>query len=523
MSRSRSRKKAWHPKSPDISHTVKPRFGHILGKIPKVRCTIGSDGRKYYFSEGKRIKNTVGDKAGVPCNKKIEKKPKRKSKSKSRAKKGIPHAGYDSNCIDRSLLSLKNVQVDAVEYINTHKSELVVHEMGLGKTLIAVTASQCYIDEYPNNKVVVISPAGLIDNFKNEMIRYGVDYVSNNYEFYSFEKFMKMKDFDCKHSMLIIDEVHNLRAYKKAGKAKARKFRTAFKCAMNASKVLLLTGTPVVNKIDDLIPIVCLLEQRDVVPDLDKSRMFEQLMDMIAGKVSFSKRPDFDPDFPTVTEEFVDVKMSKKYAAKYNAAVDTKEFVFKNPMMFYNGYRRAVNKVADGYVSEKMDYIFDRIKKNGKYMKTVIYTNWLEYGTSIIIKELNKHHIGYGIISGEVPKAMRTKIIEAYNTDKIKMLIITKAGSEGINLLGTRFFFVFDPPWNPASLNQLKCRAIRYKSHAKLPENERNITVVKLVLVHHGKTRFTDEKSGDAILYEFIEKKYNLTGAVETAMQEVSI
>lgn len=445
------------------------------------------------------------------------------------------HSVGKENCIDRSLLKLKNEQKKAVEYINNHHSLLLVHEMGLGKTLIAVTASQCYLDKYPNNHVIVLSPAGLIENFRNELIRYGINPVSGNYKFYSFDKFMRMTDFDCKNSMLIIDEAHNLRAFmkEKTGDAvhKAVKFTAAMNCAKQAHKVLLLTGTPIVNKIEDLIPIVCLMYRKDIRHEMHREMntenidLYKYLLRKIRGKVSFSKRILNDPDYPVVKEEFLEIEMSDEYRDKYKDAISKEgSLIFgANPSRFYHGYRRAVNKITNEYISEKLNKILSMIHKHKKTEKSVIYTNWLEHGIEFIADTLRTHHIKFGVITGEVNPSDRKIQIDAYNNDELDILVITKAGSEGINLLGTRHLFIMDPVWNHAGINQIKSRAIRYKSHDKLPPNERKLTVHKIVLVKQGKNRFTDLKSGDALLYKIIDKKETLVDQFEEDLKRITI
>ena len=66
---------------------------------------------------------------------------------------------------------------------------LVVHGTGTGKTLTAITASQCYLDKYPKHRVVVISPATLINNFTTQMMNLYGSIIDNRYEFYSFSTF----------------------------------------------------------------------------------------------------------------------------------------------------------------------------------------------------------------------------------------------------------------------------------------------------------------------------------------------
>jgi len=95
-------------------------------------------------------------------------------------------------CIKRCATKLRDYQLKAVEFINNpdNFSLLVVHGTGTGKTLTALTASQCYLDANPNGNVVVISPASVTGNFDKEMKnKYMSGEITPKYHFFSFQKF----------------------------------------------------------------------------------------------------------------------------------------------------------------------------------------------------------------------------------------------------------------------------------------------------------------------------------------------
>ena len=96
---------------------------------------------------------------------------RRKSSSKKSIEKSPVRSG---NCIERSKLPLRPHQIKVVRYMQNHRGLLVVHGTGKGKTLTAVTSSQCYLDENPDKRVVLIAPASLIANFSKELVKYGV-------------------------------------------------------------------------------------------------------------------------------------------------------------------------------------------------------------------------------------------------------------------------------------------------------------------------------------------------------------
>jgi hypothetical protein len=58
----------------------------------------------------------------------------------------------------------------------------------------------------------------------------------------------------------------------------------------------------------------------------------------------------------------------------------------------------------------------------------------------------------------------------------VRVLLITAAGAEGLNLQNVRQVHIFEPYWNRVRLEQVYGRAIRYCSHAFLPQEEREVS-----------------------------------------------
>ncbi len=73
----------------------------------------------------------------------------------------------------------------------------------------------------------------------------------------------------------------------------------------------------------------------------------------------------------------------------------------------------------------------------------------------------------------DVPKSLSDILIPISETNNmgqlIKVLMITSAGSEGINLLNTRYVHIMEPYWHPVRTEQVIGRARRICSHQSLP------------------------------------------------------
>ena len=244
-----------------------------------VYYTIGRNGKKFYFNNGKRISEQEGIRLNATRRNVNERNRSRRplkpckpnqyrhpitNRCRKRNNFITPSRSpvRSGSCIDRSKVSLKQSQNKVVRYMNNHRNLLVVHGTGCGKTLAAVTTSQCYLDQYPRRKVILIAPTSLITNFKKEMKTYGVQ-NTDRYELYSYDKIHSLKKLNrpvnFSNKMLIIDEVHNLR------NINSKKSKLIVNESFKTDKCLLLTATPYVNKLSDFIPLINILHGRMIV------------------------------------------------------------------------------------------------------------------------------------------------------------------------------------------------------------------------------------------------------------------
>lgn len=82
----------------------------------------------------------------------------------------------------------------------------------------------------------------------------------------------------------------------------------------------------------------------------------------------------------------------------------------------------------------------------------------------------------------EIPQNIRLQLQEIENNNNmmgeiIKLLMITSAGAEGINLRNTRYVHIMEPYWHPVRTEQVIGRARRICSHSKLSEELQTVTV----------------------------------------------
>lgn len=413
------------------------------------------------------------------------------------------------SCVSRSGLPLQPQQLKVVEYLQNHRGVLMYHTVGSGKTLTAITISQCFLDAFPQKKVIVVTPASLIENFKLQMTYYKNIKYPEKYSFFSFQAFVRAKKsgrIPCNDVLLIVDEAHNLKTNprKVNDKMVGIQSKIITDCAEKAFRVLLLSATPVINSPKDLVPLYNMMRDRHepkMVVSFGKNQATSprfvkysapELARYMRCKVSFFDAVD-KRYYPTLKEHNVFLRMTPSYEQKYDnllqkekgglSALAIRQFGDIDIEKFYNGYRRAVNTL-ESKESPKIQWVLDKINGLDKNEKIIIFSHFLEAGNLAIQKNLSatqKRKSAY--IRGGTPKKQRADIVQKYNSGQIQILFISKAGGEGLDLKGTTFIVILEPSWNRSLEDQIIGRGVRYKSHESLPLSKRKVNVYRLFLV----------------------------------------
>ena len=142
-------------------------------------------------------------------------------------------------------------------------------------------------------------------------------------------------------------------------------------------------------------------------------------------------------------------------------------------------------------------------------------------------------------VPNSITQVLRTKNENNNNGEIIKVLMITAAGSEGINLRNTRYVHIIEPYWHPVRLEQVVGRARRICSHQSLPKELQTVEVFLYLSVltpeqinsdYALELRLKDVsrisnllQTSDEKLFEISNIKENLTSQLLRAVKESSI
>lgn len=379
-------------------------------------------------------------------------------------------------------------QKEFIQDWSISQQELVIlyYGVGTGKTLIAVNCAEQFIDLNPNSNVYFLCPASLVFVIINNMFKSGIDPTRKNdkgeyiYNFLSYQQLLNSKFNFKENSLLIVDEIHNLRNFRTKGiseKVSARKWKPTDTYSLIGTKLgialteaenkfvrsIFMTGTLFVNSPIDIEPIISLgykkapmnnfdIEQLELI-NSSKNRM----KTYYSGLLSFYRKPNDTPNFPKVKYIFESIFGEKDEFEDKKGSED--------PYFIYS--RNEFNNAKAKWIVKFL--------KSHKNQKTLIYAQFLNKMINLLIVLLKQNKINYEIISGELTPEDKQRITTLYNTDKIKVLIFTLAIKEGISFKETNNFIFTQPYWNYAISEQIIARAIRSDSHKEGNKSQVNV------------------------------------------------
>ncbi len=428
-------------------------------------------------------------------------------------------------------VELFDYQMNCVNYIKNHDGLILYHSMGSGKTI----TSLAMVYQFPYD-IIIISTKASRKNFKDDIKKMGLD--TKRIQIITYQSAIKSiidKQLSFESNSVIVDEAHHLRS--------GTKLQTMLISELTrAKKIVLLSGTVFYNSLTDLSVLVNMVKKDEVLPETNKEFKFfyydetyeiptniDTFKERIKGTISYYKKPQ-DTHYPTSITEYVKVDMSNAQITEYRhylkrilsldniQHIDYTVLDKRKVNNFLTVTRQLSNTIDNSPDSPKILEIFKYIQSHDK--PCVVYSNFIDNGVLPLTVHLNKNKISYAIYYGEQTEEKRNKIIDSYNQGMINVLLITSAGSESLDLKNTRYIHIMEPHWNESKINQIIGRAIRYDSHIALPENQRNVTIVKWVSVFGYKIPY---ETADEHLVSMAIQKDKMFKQFDEIIKEVSI
>lgn len=135
----------------------------------------------------------------------------------------------------------------------------------------------------------------------------------------------------------------------------------------------------------------------------------------------------------------------------------------------------------------------------------------------VIERRLKTEHILYYRLDGSTKSEQRTRLVNAFNENKIPVFLISlKAGGTGLNLTGADIVIHYDPWWNAAAQNQATDRAHRIgQTHT--------VTVYKLITRHTIEEKILELQENKKALSDQILSEEGVTASQLTKKELLQI
>lgn len=302
--------------------------------------------------------------------------------------------------------------------------------------------------------------------------------------------------------VLILDEAQRIKNWKTKTSVAIKKIKTTY--------ALVLTGTPVENKIEDLYLLMQIVNPYLLVSlhnFLSKHQVTEEGTDKVIGYKDLNdlgavlqdvmlrhtkaevlkdlpKRMDKNLFVPLTEQqlelhtEYADnvAKLVQKWKRMdfFNEEDRQKLLMFLNMMRMVSDTTYIIDQETNHQTKlDKLQNILDEILAMPDE-KVVIFSQW-ERMTRLVAIILKEKNIGFEYLHGGIPGKNRGVLYKNFTNDKnCKVFLSTDAGGVGLNLQSAAYMINLDIPWNPAVLEQRIGRIYRLGQ-------KKNVSIINLV------------------------------------------
>ncbi|MBS0261411.1 MAG: DEAD/DEAH box helicase family protein [Planctomycetes bacterium] len=394
-------------------------------------------------------------------------------------------------------------QLDGVAFAAGAGRAILADEMGLGKTIQGVATAEFLAREAEIKKVLVVCPASLKSQWRAEIHRFcdrDVQLVGGStagrLTQYDNECFFTICNYEqvlrdiitvekVKWDLIILDEGQRIKnwAAKTSSVIKSLKSRFA----------LVLTGTPLENRLDELYSVVQFVDGWRLGPGFrffNKHRVVDEKGKVLGYKNLGELREALKPvllrrtrdsvklELPERTIDTVRIRPTDEQMAIHSghkriiASIISKKFISEMDLLRLRTALLMCRMAADSTFlcnkerpafSSKLEYLDDLFERFSEQpdRKAVLFSEWTTM-LDLIEKLLKKHKLPYVRLDGSVPQRQRQELVHKFQSDpQCRLFLTTNAGSTGLNLQAANTVINVDLPWNPAILEQRIARAHR--------------------------------------------------------------
>jgi len=410
-------------------------------------------------------------------------------------------------------------QKEGVKFGLLKTGVLIGDEMGLGKTLQAISLGILKKELFGFSRILVVTLASLKEQWKREIEKFSREKAtiiegspfqrkamyhgdSNLFKITNYEAVLRdvtiLSGFN--PDIIILDEAQRIKNFStKTAEAVKR---------LPKKHAIVLTGTPLENKLEDVYSIVQFLDPYLLTPlwkfAADHFMILRNKKNAIAGYKNLGrlkeklqqllirrKKEEVLKELPheVVNNYYIDLTQEQQEIhagyAKSLMPLLNKKFLTPMDIRRIQTLLLRMRMVCDStylidrdtHISPKLtelESIIDEMVIQNR-RKMVIFSEWTTM-TFLIARHLSDMGIPFVELSGKVPVKKRQYLIDEFTNNKeCRVFLSTDAGGTGLNLQAADCVVNFELPWNPAKMNQ------RIGRVSRIGQESQCINVINLI------------------------------------------
>ncbi len=377
---------------------------------------------------------------------------------------------------------------------------LIGDEMGLGKTIQAIAAAEIMARLFGVERVLIVCPTSLKHQWEREIARFNpmhsVQAIGGlrpqRQEQFAANSFFKITNYDTVYrdldliegwapDLVILDEAQRIKNWA------TRTARSVKKIA--APYAIVLTGTPLENRLEELISIVQfvdryrlgptfrLLDQHQIRDEVGKvvgyreldrigktlepvllRRQKDEVLDQLPGRIDtnvFVPMTDLQRKLHGENMEIVARVVQKWRRYGYLSEADQRRLMIalQRMRMSCDSSYLLDGKTDQGQKADEATTLLSEFLERPN-TKVVVFSQWLRMH-ELLERRVKDRGWGHVMFHGGVPSPKRRGLVDRFREDEnCRLFLSTDAGGVGLNLQHASVVMNMDLPWNPAVLEQ---------------------------------------------------------------------
>jgi superfamily II DNA or RNA helicase len=421
----------------------------------------------------------------------------------------------DSVTLDTSRLkvSLRGYQAFGAKFVLARKRVIIGDEMGLGKTIeaIAVMAS---LAAKGGRGFMVICPASVVVNWVNEIARHS-DLVPHRLHgagrdgavgewlkqggvgvttFGTLPKLALPKRF--RPALVVVDEAHFVK------NPDTQRSKAVNAVVQRADRAVLLTGTPMENRVEEFRTLVSYLQPRIAARTSGTDAVVgaKAFRRLVAPVYLRRNQEDVLGELPELLEVEDWVEFGGADQTAYFAAVRAGNLMAMRRAAYEPG-------TPDGSAKlERLLEIIEESRDNG--WKVVVFSYFLD-----VLATVAEHTGAFGPLTGSTSAAGRQQLVDDFTAHEGHAVLAAQieAGGVGLNIQAASVVVIAEPQWKPSTEDQAIARCHRMGQ-------VRKVHVHRLLVKDSVDARVQEIRDQKTLLFDHYARESDTKHAHESAL-----